>query len=383
MYKGIKLKIYPNFDQQAQIFENFGAVRFVWNEMLNMQSERYQNNKQAPFLNGYAMMTLLTALEKEYPWLEQADSTSLQDTCQTLAKTFQQFFKKISYYPRFKSRKYPKQSFKIKKIGQNIKILNEHYLILPKIGLIKYRGQLITDNIKHVIIKRSASGRYYAIFLVDCESQASIQKTQQAVGLDFGVADLIIASTGFKYPTLQIDKKLLYQKQIWERKLARRRKLAKKAIAWDYHQKVINPRTLADFKNYIKAKEMVAKYSEKIANQRQDYLQKITTKLVKQYDTIVIEDLKTKNLLKNHHLAKAIANQAWRKLRELLTYKTAWYDKELIIVNPYKTSQICSNCGYDDGKHGLNIREWTCPQCHIHHDRDINASKNILNLGLG
>ena len=383
MYKGIKLKIYPNLDQQAQIFENFGAVRFVWNEMLNMQIERYQNNKQAPFLNGYAMMTLLTTLKKEYPWLKQADSTSLQDTCQTLANTFQQFFKKISYYPRFKSRKYPKQSFKIKKIGQNIKILNNHYLILPKIGLIKYRGQLITDNIKHVIIKRSAAGRYYAIFLVDCESQASMQKTQQAIGLDFGVADLIITSAGFKYPTLQIDKKLLYQKQIWERKLARRRDLAKKAIAWDHHQKVINPRELDDFKNYIKAKEMVAKYSEKIANQRLDYLQKITTELVKQYDTIVIEDLKTKNLLKNHHLAKAVANQAWRKLRELLTYKTAWYDKQLIIVNPYKTSQICSNCGYDDGKHDLKIREWTCPQCHVHHDRDINASKNILNLGLG
>lgn len=383
MYKGIKLKIYPNLDQQAQIFENFGAVRFVWNKMLNMQIDRYQNNKQAPFLNGFAMNILLTTLKKEYPWLKQADSTSLQDTCQTLASTLQRFFKKISYYPRFKSRKYPKQSFKIKNNGYNIKVLNEHYLKLPKIGIIKYRGQLITDNIKHVIIKRSASGRYYAIFLVECESQASIQKTQQAIGLDFGVADLIITSAGFKYHTLQIDKKLLYQKQIWERKLARRRKLAKKAIAWDHYQKVINPRTLDDFKNYIKAKEMVAKYSEKIANQRQDYLQKITTELVKQYDTIVIEDLKTKNLLKNHHLAKAIANQAWRKLRELLTYKTAWYDKELIIVNPYKTSQICSNCGYDDGKHDLKIREWTCPQCHVHHDRDINASKNILNLGLG
>lgn len=383
MYKGIKLKIYPNLNQQAQIFENFGAVRFVWNEMLNMQIERYQNNKQAPFLNGYAMMTLLTTLKKEYPWLKQADSTSLQDTCETLANTFQRFFKKISFYPRFKSRKYPKQSFMIKKIGQNIKILNEHYLKLPKIGVIKYRGQLITDKIKHVVIRRSAAGRYYAIFLVDCENQASIQKTQQAVGLDFGVADLIITSAGFKYPTLQIDKKLLYQKQIWERKLARRRELAEKAIAWDHYQRVINPRTLDDFKNYVKAKTMVAKYSEKIANQRLDYLQKITTKLVKQYDTIVIEDLKTKNLLKNHHLAKAIANQAWRKLRELLTYKTAWCDKELIIVNPYKTSQICSNCGYDDGKHDLKIREWTCPQCHIHHDRDINASKNILNLGLG
>ena len=382
MYKGIKLKIYPNLEQQAQIIENFGAVRFVWNEMLNMQIERYQNNKQAHFLNDYAMITLLTTLKKEYPWLKQADSTSLQDTCQTLAKAFQRFFKKVSYYPRFKSRKYPKQSFMIKNINYNIKILNEHYLKLPKLGIVKYRGQLITDTFKHVTIKRSAAGRYYAIFLVDCESQASIQKTQQAVGLDFGIADLIITSTGFKYTTFQLDKKLLYQKQIWERKLARRRDLAKKAIAWDRHQKVINPRTLADFKNYTKAKEMVAKYHEKIANQRQDYLQKITTKLVKQYDIIVIEDLKTSNLLKNHNLAKAIANQSWRKLRSQLEYKCAWYGKQLVIVNPYKTSQVCSECGYDDGKHTLDIREWTCPSCGTHHDRDINAAKNIRNLGL-
>ena len=131
----------------------------------------------------------------------------------------------------------------------------------------------------------------------------------------------------------------------------------------------------------MKAKIMVAKYNEKIANQRNNYLHKITTSLVRENDVIVIEDLKTKNLLHNHKLSRAIANQSWRELRSMLEYKCEWYGKQLIVVDPFKTSQICSNCGYDDGKHELNIREWTCP-CHENHDRDINASKNILKLGL-
>lgn len=139
----------------------------------------------------------------------------------------------------------------------------------------------------------------------------------------------------------------------------------------------------ADFKNVEKARIMVTKYNEKIANQRKDYLHKLTTKLVHEYDKIMIEDLKTKNLLKNHRLARAITNQSWRMIREQLTYKCNWYGKELVTVNPYKTSQVCSNCGYDDGKHTLDIRSWVCPQCHVKHDRDINAAKNIKNLGLG
>ncbi|RYL91525.1 transposase, partial [Sporolactobacillus sp. THM7-4] len=113
------------------------------------------------------------------------------------------------------------------------------------------------------------------------------------------------------------------------------------------------------------------------------YLHKLTTRLVKENDVIVIEDLKTKNLLHNHSLARAMANQSWREIRRMLEYKCEWYGKQLIVVSPYKTSQICSHCGYDDGKHTLDIREWTCPKCHVHHDRDINAAKNILNVGLG
>lgn len=378
MYKGIKLRIYPNLEQQQKIIDNFGYCRFVWNKMLNMQIERHKNNPNSKFLNYFAMNTLLKPLKSEYPWLKQADSTSLQDTCETLAIAYQRFFKKQNGYPKFKSRKYPKQSYKSKVSKNNIRLINDHYLKLPKLGVIKFKGRLTTDKIKSATIKLSPSGKFYCVLLTECERQTLFNKTNNNVGLDMGVADLVITSDGVKYPTIRFDKILARKKHYWEKRLARRRLQAQKEIAWDKHDKVLEPRELSDFKNVEKARIMVAKYSEKIANQRKDYLNKITTDLVKQYDVIKIEDLKTKNLLHNHRLARAIANQGWRELRNMLKYKCEWYGKQLVIVNPRKTSQICSNCGYDDGKHTLDIREWTCPQCGVHHDRDINAAKNIL-----
>lgn len=194
-----------------------------------------------------------------------------------------------------------------------------------------------------------------------------------------GIADLMITSDGVKYPTIRFDKILSKKKHYWEKRLTRRRLQAQAQIAWDKHNKVLVPHELSNFKNYLKAKRMAAKYNEKIANQRNNYFHKLTKSLVETYDVIKIEDLKVKNLLKNHKLARAIANQSWRMIRTMLEYKCAWYGKQLVTVNPRKTSQICSSCGYDDGKHTLDIRKWTCPQCGAHHDRDINAAKNILN----
>ncbi|WP_137631683.1 RNA-guided endonuclease TnpB family protein, partial [Secundilactobacillus hailunensis] len=223
------------------------------------------------------------------------------------------------------------------------------------------------------------TGKFYAVILVDTDIKP-LAKTGNPVGIDLGVADLMITSDGVKYPTIRFDKRLSKKQHYWEKRLARRRLQAQQEIAWDKHNKVSEPRELADFKNYQKAKRMVAKYAEKIANQRNNYLNTLTKTLVAQYDVIKIEDLKTKNLLKNHKLARAIANQSWRELRRMLEYKCAWYRKQLVAVNPRKTSQICSSCGYDDGKHTLDIRQWTCPNCGVSHDRDINAAVNILQV---
>ena len=373
--KGVKLRIYPNQEQQLKIKLNFGYNRFVWNQMLNMMIERYDNNPEAPFLNAFALNNILPALKTEFNWLKEAESTSLQATNHDLVEAYKKFFKMHKGFPKFKSRKYPKQSYQSK---MGIYLTKDNRLKLPKLGTVKFKsGRKVTGKIKSATIRLSSTGKYYAILLVDIDV-LELVKTGNSVGIDMGVADLMITSDGVKYPTIRFDKLLAKKKHYWEKKLARRRLQAQRSMAWDKHNKVVEPRELSNFKNYLKAKQMVAKYNEKIANQRNNYLHTLTKSLVEQYDVIKIEDLKTKNLMKNHKLARAIANQSWRELRRQLEYKCAWYGKQLVTVSPRKTSQICSNCGYDDGKHTLDVREWTCPQCGMDHDRDINAAKNIL-----
>ena len=377
--KGIKLRIYPNLEQQDKIIANFGYNRFVWNQMLDMMIQRYENNPKAPFLNSFALNNLLKQLKSENPFLKEAESTSLQNTNHDLIEAYKKFFREHKGFPKFKSLKFPKQSYQSNSVNRNIQQIGNQ-LRLPKLGLIKFKcGRKIEGKIKNATIRLSTTGKFYAILLVDTEIP-ELPKTHYSVGIDMGVSDLMITSDGVKYPTIRFDKILANKKHYWEKRLARRRLQAQKEIAWDKHNKVLVPRDFSDFKNYLKAKHMVAKYNEKITNQRNDYLHKLTKSLVETYDVIKIEDLKAKNLLKNHKLARAIANQSWRELRSQLEYKCDWYGKQLVIVNPYKTSQVCSECGYDDGKHTLDIREWTCPSCGTHHDRDINAAINILNV---
>lgn len=374
--RAIKTRIYPNLMQRAKIISNFGCCRFVWNQLLNMQIERYNNG--GSYVNEFGMNYLIKCLKQEYPFLKQAESTSLLRVSRDLNQAFQKLFKEYVGYPKFKSRKFPKQSYQSNSVNHNIQQMDKHHIKLPKLGDIRFKaGRQITGKIKNVTIRLSATGKYYAIVLVD-KDIFKLPTTNQSVGIDMGVADLMITSEGVKYPTIRFDEILSRKKHYWEKRLARRRLQATKEIAWDQHNKVLEPRGLNDFSNYLKAKHMVAKYNEKIANQRSNYLHNLTKQLVEQCDVIKIEDLKTKNLLHNHKLARAIANQSWRKLRSQLEYKCAWYGKQLVTVNPRKTSQICSNCGFDDGKHTLDVREWTCPKCGINHDRDINAAKNIL-----
>ncbi|QCX25188.1 RNA-guided endonuclease TnpB family protein [Companilactobacillus futsaii] len=380
--KGIKLRIYPDGYQKELIEYNFGANRFVWNNMLDMMIKRHENNPDLKSLKAFDLNYILTTFKKEHTWLKKAESTSLQVSNKDLFEAYKGFFSKKRKFPRFKSKKYPKQSYQSKFVNNNIEILDDSYIKLPKLGVMKYKNKKsIPSVIKYVTIRKSSTNKYYAILTVD-EDITQLPKTNRSVGLDMGVCDLVICSDGSKYKTIRFDKKLAKRKHYWEKRLARRRNQDLKDIQYKKKFGLFDPKPLEQYSNYMKAKLMVAKYSEKIANQRKDYLHKITRELVENNDLIVIEDLKTKNLLSNHKLSRAIANQSWRALRLMLEYKCEWYGKKLLVVNPFKTSQICSNCGYDDGKHELDIREWDCPICGIHHDRDINASKNILNKGL-
>ena len=378
--KGIKLRLYPNQHQADLLWQMFGNSRFVWNQMLAMAKERYHNNPSSHFVNEYGMNYLLKPLKLEFPFLKQSDSTSFLVVNHNLAQAFKMVFKHQGGYPRFKSRRAIRQSY----TGRSLcRVIAKRRIKLPKLGSIRTSktSRIAGLKIKRYTVSYDPTGRYYLSLQVETPAPQILPKTGKTVGLDVGIADLAISSDGTKYKTFNA-KWLEKQATQWQSKCSRRRHRAEVAVRqWNHNHKTIKEE-LTDYQNWQQARMQKARYQQKIANRRKDYLHKLTTKLVKQYDVIVIEDLKTKNLQHNHHLAKVIANASWYEFRTMLEYKCAWYGKRLITIKPNYTSQICSDCGYHSGPKPLAIREWTCPQCGAHHDRDINAAVNILHKGL-
>ena len=394
--KGIKLRLYPNKQQEIDLRQMCGNDRFLWNKLNEMLQSRYENNKHLyngdkskeakkkrrhVMLSAYDMNYLLPLMKVEFPFLSYSDSSSLQIVTSNLNKAYSNFFKDSKQFglPKFKKRGFCKLSYTGK---STIDILAKRYLRLPKLGFIKTSktGVLKDVKIKRYTIEQDLTNRWYITFQVEVYIN-EFAKTNKTVGLDLGLTDMVIGSDGFKsgrFLVPELENEIKSKQKIY----SKRRHYAKVKIAMDKNMKVINPRTFLDFINVEKARVTKAKLQKRLANKRKDFLHKLSINLVKTYDIIVIEDLKSKNMMKNHKLAKAIGNASWYEFRTMLEYKCKWYGKQLIVVPPHYTSQECSNCHHNSGKKTLDIREWTCDNCGVYHDRDINAAKNILTKGL-
>ena len=394
--KGIKLRLYPNKEQERDLRQMCGNDRFLWNKLNEMLQNRYENNKHLyngdkskeakkkrrhVRLSAYDMNYLLPLMKVEFPFLNYSDSSALQVVTSNLNKAYSNFFKDSKQFglPKFKKRSISKLSYTGK---STISILARRCLKLPKLGTIKTSktGVLKDVKIKRYTIEQDSTNCWNITFQVEVHVDEFV-KTNKKVGLDLGLTDMVIGSDGFKsgrFLVPELENEIKSKQRIY----SKRRSYAKNKIAQDKNMKVINPRTLLDFINVEKARVTKAKSQKCLANKRKDFLHKLSTNLVKTYDIIVIEDLKSKNMMKNHKLAKAIGNASWYEFRTMLEYKCKWYGKQLIIVPPHYTSQECSNCHHNSGKKTLDIREWTCDNCCVHHDRDINAAKNILTKGL-
>ena len=334
----MKLKAYPNHEQRQKLFCMFGNQRFVWNQMLNMLNERYENNKKSSFPSSYELDLCVTQLKREYPFLSISDSTALQVADKQLNDAFKRFFKRISGHPNFHSRKASKKSFTGK--SNKIQVVDKHYIKVPKLGYLKVSNTTGIQNhqIKRYTISFNSTDKFFLSVNYEGENQV-FNKTENVVGIDLNTGELAVFSDETRIPSLNL-KPLERKLRIEQRKLSRRYLRAKVEIDFD---KVFKPkdkqRDLFDFPNYQRQKRVVARIHEEIRNKRRDYIQKITTDIVKNYDTIVIEDLKVSNMLKNHHLAHKIEHQSWYEFRRELEYKCEWYDKQLIVVSPNNTSR--------------------------------------------
>lgn len=387
MLKGMKLKAYPNQEQKHALFCMFGNQRFVWNQMLNMLNERYENNHNSKFPKKFELNLLLPTLKQEYPFLTISNSQSLQFACESLFDAFKRFFKRIGGHPNFHSRKASKKSFTGK---QGCVVVSKHYVKIPKLGYLKVSNTAGIQNhkIKRYTISFNSTGKFFLSVNYEDENQV-FDKTENAVGIDLNTGELAVFSDETRIPSLNL-KPLERKLRVEQRKLSRRYLRAKVEMNFDKTFKSKEQqRDLFDFPDYQRQKRVVVRIHEKIRNKRRDYIQKITTGIVRKYDTIVIEDLKVSNMLKNYHLAHKIEHQSWYEFRRELEYKCEWYGKQLIVVSPNNTSRICSSCGQKNHEFDnltqaewLATRKWTCPTCHQRHDRDVNAAMNILNKGL-
>lgn len=362
MLQAYKYRMYPSPEQISLLMQHIHACRFVYNHSLEQKIRAYEQAGRK--LSCFDLNTRLPALKEEHPWLKEVNSQSLQSANKNLDNAFTRFFREKKGFPRFKSKKNPVQSFQV---PQHYRVdFDQKRIRFPKIGEVKtIFHRIFTGKMKYATVSVTSTGKWFVSILVDDgkpEPEPAPFSLDTTLGIDVGLKDFATLSTGEKVENPRYLKNSLQRLKVLQRRVSRKKKGSK---------------------NRQKAIQRLARCHEKVANQRNDFLHNLSFRVVSENQAIAVESLNVGGMMKNHHLAQGIGDVSWSTFFTMLEYKCRRYGKTLLKIGRFDpSSKICSKCGYLKQDLALSDREWVCPDCGTHHDRDINAAINIKKFAL-
>ena len=369
MERGFKYRIYPNACQRDQIARTFGCCRFVYNRALDVKKTAYAKTGKTVSWTELSQMLPVWKRDPETAWLAQADSMALQQSIRNLDHAYKNFFRHVRKgekpgFPKFKSRRHSRQSYRT----NGGKVIDCNHIVLPKLGTVRAKvSRPLQGRILSITISLDAAGRYFATFLCTDVPAKKASATNQEVGIDLGIGMLATLSDGTKVRNPHHLKK-------YERKLAQEQRRLSRRKGARRGEKPSN--------RDLKQRKKVARIHAKIAYARTDTLHKVTTMLADENQVLCMEDLNVKGMMQNSHLAKALSDVSFGEFARLLEYKCIERRRIFVKVSRfYPSSKTCSSCGHKLDALPLSVRSWNCPVCGAHHDRDVNAARNILAEG--